>query len=179
MEGSRRSSSSCYLLALFLLLLLLLLLLILLLLLLLQVSWRQLLTVPGIPVTCFALCLAGTSWSWYQASLQPFLAAKFGFSSASTGLVFTAFGLTYTLATPLFGWLSDRGLVSGLPALGLGNLTIALGFLLLGPVPFLQPLLGSHAWLTVLSIAVQGVGCSATYICSQVKGGTSWPQVGF
>jgi predicted MFS family arabinose efflux permease len=132
------------------------------------VSWRRLLLAPGVPVTCFALCLAGTSWSWNQASLQPFMAHRFEYAPADTGLVFMLFGLTYTLATPLFGWLSDRGLLTGVPALALGNSIIALGFLLLGPIPPLRTLLGSRAWLTVLAIGVQGLGCSATYICSQV-----------
>ena len=131
------------------------------------VTWLQVLRAPGVLVTCFALALAGTSWSWYQASLQPFLAATYGFSSSTTGLVFMVFGLTYTLATPLFGWLADRGL-GGVPSLALGNALIAAGFLLLGPAPPLLPLVGRHAWLTVASVAVQGVGCAATYIYSQV-----------
>jgi MFS family permease len=33
---------------------------------------------------------------------------QFDLSSAQTGLVFTAFGTAYTLATPVFGILSDK-----------------------------------------------------------------------
>ena len=75
--------------------------------------------------------------------MQPFLADTYGFSSSTTGLVFMVFGLTYTIATPLFGWISDRGMAS-LGLLAGGNAIIALGFLLLGPAPFLQPLFGSR-----------------------------------
>ena len=32
----------------------------------LETGWGPVLRAPGIPITCFALCLAGTSWSWYQ-----------------------------------------------------------------------------------------------------------------
>ena len=39
---------------------------------------------------------------FYAASHQ------FDLSSAQTGLVFTAFGTAYTIATPLFGYLSDK-----------------------------------------------------------------------
>ena len=56
-------------------------------------------------------------------------------------VTFKVFGLTYTVATPFFGWISDRGMAS-LGLLALGNATIAVGFLLLGPAPFLQPVFG-------------------------------------
>ena len=58
-------------------------------------------------------------------------------------VTFKVFGLTYTVATPFFGWISDRGMAS-LGLLALGNATIAVGFLLLGPAPFLQPVVGSR-----------------------------------
>ena len=32
----------------------------------LETGWVPVLKAAGIPITCFALCLAGTSWSWYQ-----------------------------------------------------------------------------------------------------------------
>ena len=53
---------------------------------------------------------AGTAWQWYSPSLEPWAQDTFGLTSAQTGLVFMAFGLAYTLATPVFGLLTDRGL---------------------------------------------------------------------
>ena len=92
--------------------------------------------------------------SLQQASLQPFLADTYNFSSSTTGLVFMVFGLTYTVGTPLFGWISDRGMAS-LGLLALGNAVIAIGFLLLGPAPFLQPLFGSRLELELLTIGLK------------------------
>ena len=120
-----------------------------------EVTWRLVLFAPGVLLSCFTLCLAGTSWTWYSASLQPFLVNTFGFSASSTGLIFMTFGLSYTIFTPLFGWLTDYGL-NILHGLKLGNLVIAISFLFLGPIPPLKSLIGSHVWLTVLVISLQG-----------------------
>jgi len=127
------------------------------------VTWRRILTAPGVFISCFALCFAGTAWSWYSASLEPFLDETYGLSSSSTGLVFMCFGIAYTVFTPLFGFLSDRGL-SGPAMLIIGNGFICLGMAFLGPIPPLQKLLGSHAWVTVVSISIQGLGSAASYL---------------
>ena len=132
-----------------------------------EVTWLRVLRAPGVAITCVALLMAGTSWSWYSASLQPFLEKTYDYTPTTTGLVFMTFGLTYTLFTPVFGWLSDYGL-GGIPALIMGNSIMCFGFLFLGPIPLLERWIGSNAWLTITSVAVQGIGCSATYIISQV-----------
>ena len=64
--------------------------------------------------------------------------------------------------TPVFGFLSDKGL-DGLLIIMIGNSFIALAFIFLGPIPPLS-FLGSSLWLTFLSIGVQGMGFAATYI---------------
>ena len=82
------------------------------------------LSAPGVPVSLFALSFAGSAWTWYSASLEPALKQQFSVSSSQTGLVFATFGLTYTVATPVFGYWTDRGL-GGLTAMLGGSQTIS------------------------------------------------------
>ena len=83
-------------------------------------------------------------------------------SASEIGLVFMTFGVTYTAFTPVFGFLTDKGL-DGLITCLIGNSLIAVSFLILGPIPPLS-FLGSSLWMTYLAIGVQGLGSSATYI---------------
>jgi len=127
-----------------------------------SVSWLEILKSPGVIVSVFALMFSGSAWAWYSASLEPFLEENFGLSSSQTGLVFMTFGLSYTIFTPLCGYLTDKGF-DGLTAMLLGNLTIALGFVLLGPIPPFSAI-GGKLWLSVVSLALQGMGSAATYL---------------
>ena len=129
-----------------------------------KVSWMEIVRTPGVLISAFSLTFAGTGWSWYSASLEPFLYAEYGLTSAQTGLVFMAFGLSYTVFTPVFGVFNDRGL-DGLLTILIGNTLISLGFTFLGPVPAFN-FLGGNLWLTVLSIVVQGVGSAATFLAT-------------
>ena len=70
-----------------------------------KVTWFEIVKAPGVLISAFALIFAGTAWSWYSASLEPFLFSTYGLSSAQTGLVFMTFGLVYTIFTPFFGFL--------------------------------------------------------------------------
>jgi len=125
-------------------------------------TWRQVLCAPGVGVAVFGLIFAGSSWSWYSATLEPFLGEMYGFSASKTGLVFTTFGAAYTLITPVFGVCFDKG-VNKLAVVIFGNTLIAVGFIFLGPIPQLSAISG-HVWLTILSIGVQGIGSAATYL---------------
>jgi len=129
-----------------------------------SVSWKQILLCPGVMISCFGLTFAGSSWSWYQATLEPYLKNSYGLTSSQTGLVFTAFGTAYTICNPLLGYISDKGM-DGLLMLIVGNSIIATAFFFLGPVPQLSALAG-HLWLTVTSITFQGVGSSFSYLGS-------------
>merc|ERR1712106_533282 len=72
------------------------------------------------------------------------------------------FGLVYTIFTPLVGFLTDKGL-DGVVAMLIGNLTIAIGFVFLGPIPPFSAI-GGRLWLTVVSLGLQGMGSAATYL---------------
>jgi len=130
-----------------------------------DVSWREVLTAPGVAVSLSALICAGTAWQWYAPSLEPFLVQTYGVSSFQTGLVFMAFGVTYTLSTPIAGFLTDRG-VDSVNFVIIGNFLILVAFIFLGPVPVLRSVLGSKLELTVVSVGLQGLGSGATYLGS-------------
>ena len=130
-----------------------------------SVTWWQVLSVPGMMVCVAGMMVAGSGWSWYLASLEPFLKKMYGISSSQTGLVLMAFGASYCLFSFVVGFLTDKGL-NGLHAIIIGNFLIFLGFLFLGPVPPLRSL-GSLG-LTIVSLGVQGLGSAFTYIGSLV-----------
>ena len=74
-----------------------------------DVTWAQVLSSPGVAISVFSMVCAGTAWQWYSPSLDPYMQTTFELSASQTGLVFMAFGITYTIFTPLFGYLTDKG----------------------------------------------------------------------
>ena len=130
-----------------------------------DVTWREILTSPGVGVSVSAMICAGTAWQWYSPSLEPFLVQTYGLSSLQTGLVFMAFGATYTIFTPIVGFLTDKGL-DGITVIIVGNLSILLAFILLGPIPPINSMVGGVLGLTVFSMGLQGLGSGATYLGS-------------
>ena len=130
-----------------------------------SITWWQILSAPGMMVCVAGMLVAGSGWSWYTASLEPFLKQKYEISSSQTGLVFMSFGASYSLFSPMVGFLTDKGL-DGLHAIVIGNFLIFLGFLFIGPVPPLRSLASLE--LTTVSLGVQGLGSAFTYIGSLV-----------
>ena len=126
-----------------------------------NVSWWDIISSPGVAISVFGLMFAGCGWSWYLASLEPFLKHKYHVSSSQTGLVFMVFGLSYTLFSPVVGYLTDKGL-NGLHAMIVGNFIIFLGYVFLGPIPPLSSI-GSLT-ITTVALGCQGLGSSFTYI---------------
>lgn len=133
-----------------------------------DVSWREVLLSPGLSISVFSLICASVAWQWYSPSLEPFLLETYNLSASDTGFVFTAFGLTYTLVSPLAGLLTDQvsgrlsllsrpSSVQGLDCLVTmitGNILILLAFIFLGPVPAFD-FLGSHLSLTVFCVGTR------------------------
>jgi len=130
-----------------------------------DVKWTQILKAPGVMIGLVAATCAATGWQWYAASLEVHYHEIFNFTSTATGLILMAFGISYTLATPVFGYMVDRGF-SKFWAMVLGNILIAVAFIFLGPSPPLDGIIGQHVWLHILSLISQGVGTSAVYFGS-------------
>ena len=130
-----------------------------------DVTWSQVLSSPGVLVSLVSMVCAGTGWQWYAPSLDPYMEQTFGLSASQTGLVFMSFGITYTVFTPLFGYLTDQGL-DGMSSMIIGNSCILITFIFLAPIPPLSPYIGPSLPGSVVSMALQGLGSAATYIGS-------------
>ena len=75
-------------------------------------------------------------------------------------------GISYVVCTPIFGYLADRGIdITALLALGTG--ITAAAFFFMAPVGGLEAINGGLVG-TLVSIAFQGVGWAAVYLCALV-----------
>ena len=122
-----------------------------------DVSWREVLTAPGVPMASLNIICAGLAWQWYSPSLEPHLMETFNLAASDTGLVFTAFGITYSIFSPVAGYLADRGL-DGMVTMMVGNVLITISFVFIGPIPAFS-FIGDNLALTVF--------CVGTVIISQ------------
>jgi MFS family permease len=96
-----------------------------------------------------------------QTTLERHL-AQFHLDPLGVGVVFMLYGSAYALLNPFWGWLADR--VAPRLILLLGSLLLALGFSLVGPLPFLglEPAYG----LTVAAVIIGGVGLGAQLVAA-------------
>lgn len=129
-------------------------------------TWSGILLSPGVCTYSAGIALAGGSFAWYQATLEPHLLNKFGYSSEKTGFVMMTYSLTYTLLAPLFGYILDKGLSPYLSVLA-GNFIFMLSCLTIGPVPQYVPGLDS-VYMVVGSLVIQGLGAAAALIGSLI-----------
>ena len=114
---------------------------------------------PWVAVSCLTMVASGVSSSWYLSSLESHLSLTLQLSPGTVSLVYMCPGFVYALLTPLTGLLLDRGLPHLLLLIPAVSSNI-LGYLLLGPSPFLpwppSPL------STVCGLLFHGLGLSTT-----------------
>ena len=115
-------------------------------------TWREIFTSPGVPVSTLSVMVAGLAWQWYSPSLEPHLLQTYGLSASNTGLVFTAFGITYSIFSPVAGYLTDKGL-DGLVTMIFGNVLIMISFMFIGPIPAFS-MIGDSLALTVFCVGM-------------------------
>ena len=105
---------------------------------------------PGLPFSLFSLSCASVAWQWYSPSLEPHLLNTYNLAASDTGLVFTAFGITYSIFSPVAGYLTDQGL-DGMVTMIVGNLLIMISFIFIGPIPAFT-FIGDSLALTVFAV---------------------------
>ena len=88
--------------------------------------------------------------------------AQFHLDPLGVGIVFMLYGSAYALLNPCWGWLADR--IAPRLLLLLGSLLLAVGFSIVGPLPFLglRPAYG----LTVTAVMIGGVGLGAQLVAA-------------
>ena len=119
-----------------------------------DIQWRDVLCSTEVAVGMFGTTVSAMGWQWYSASIEVYFEKTFYLVSSETGLYLTMFGLSYTIATPIFGYLTDRGF-GGLESMILGNFLISVAFMFLGPIPPFQKL-GQMLWIPVGCFGLQG-----------------------
>ena len=65
-----------------------------------KISYRKLLQMPCVFISCLLLIISEVSVSWYLPTLQPFLEDNFQMSPMLTGVLFMLEGLTYAIFSP-------------------------------------------------------------------------------
>ena len=96
------------------------------------------------------------SYSWYLPTMQPFLEAEYNLGTVETGGLLMLDGVTYALATPIWGWALDAGLLSPLQSLFIGSLCIIIGSSFLG--------LACNVSMVGVGMAVSGIGVASCYL---------------
>ncbi|XP_021345597.1 MFS-type transporter SLC18B1-like isoform X2 [Mizuhopecten yessoensis] len=114
-------------------------------------------------VNCLTITVAAIIWSILDPTLEPHL-EEFNLSSELIGLLFLLMAAVYAIASPIWGWISDRVKDSRI-ILVFGCLMSTGGMLLLGP----STLLGfekdyNELWLNIVSLVIIGVADSAAII---------------
>ena len=110
--------------------------------------------------------------------MQPFLEAEFNLGPVETGGLLMLDGVMYALATPLWGWALDAGLLSPLQSLFIGNLCITVGFSFLGSAPsiFFIP---SNIYMVGIGMAINGLGVASCYLTTYMLMLSSSIESGF
>ncbi|XP_024912775.1 MFS-type transporter SLC18B1 isoform X2 [Cynoglossus semilaevis] len=141
-------------------------------------SFLKLLTNVKIVLICFVIFTMSAGLGFLDTTLALYAIDKFALSPGYVGLIALGLSLSYCIASPLFGYFTDKYPVSvktvSMSVLFLyglfscvclnkvirgwlmvtGGVTTAAGFWLLGPVPFLH--IPSQLWLLVLMLSVIG-----------------------
>jgi MFS family permease len=93
------------------------------------------LKIPGVLLAASSIIVTSMSIGFLQATLEPHL-RQFDLPPMVLGLMFVINGGTYALTAPCWGWLCDKKAMPKI-ATAMGCLLIIVGFLLVGPAPFI------------------------------------------
>lgn len=124
-------------------------------------TYRSLLRTPLMILAALVTFLTGVSTQWYQPSLEPYVRNQFGLTSFQASLLFIIDGGVYSLVAPLTGKILDKG-TDALSVLGVGSFIICLGYLMLAPVPVIEPSLEQIA----IGAGIHGVGMAMNFIAT-------------
>ncbi|KAK9905907.1 hypothetical protein WJX75_008740 [Coccomyxa subellipsoidea] len=128
------------------------------------VTIGRLLREPSVSVLLVAAMLAAGSLTFLDPLLGPFLQSVWKFDVATVGLCFGVSAVLYAIVTPFAGWLGDK--VGMLVIIVAGFVLMAIAYIMLGPAPPLQPLLGPlfGSWLIWASLGLVGLGAGMAFV---------------
>jgi len=123
-----------------------------------SVTYTSLLRSPGVLLALLGTVFGAVCQGFIETFLEEYLEI-FGLSVSEIGVSFLAMSVPYMIATPIWGWLTDR-LVQPEYISPLGHLLIAASLVLIGPVNYLN--LSPDFPLTEVGLCLIGVGTAAT-----------------
>ncbi len=98
------------------------------------------------------ICFTGNGF--LESMLEPHL-ADYGINQAEVGLAFLILGVVYMTIQPCGGWVCDKLNTPAWMSV-LGNVSLSIGFMFIGPIPILD--IVTSPWLSKLSMAFVGFG---------------------
>uniref|UniRef100_A0A7N6BBY6 Major facilitator superfamily (MFS) profile domain-containing protein n=1 Tax=Anabas testudineus TaxID=64144 RepID=A0A7N6BBY6_ANATE len=123
-------------------------------------SFFRLLTHVKIVLICYVIFTLSAGLGFLDATLSLFAIEKFNLSPGYVGLIMLGLSLPYCLASPLMGYFTDKYPVTRSWFMVTGGMATAIGFCLLGPVPFLH--IPSQLWLLVVMLGLIGFSLGMT-----------------
>lgn len=96
------------------------------------------------------------------ATLEPYL-RQFSLRTLYIGLIFMAEGACYAFTTPIWGYLTDKGVQTVISCL-LGCVICFFGCIFVGPLPLFS--FEPELWLIILSLILCGLGIAAKMVCA-------------
>ncbi|KAK6644831.1 hypothetical protein RUM43_001104 [Polyplax serrata] len=125
-------------------------------------SLFQVLRIPGVLLAASSIIVTSVSIGFLQATLEPHL-RHFNFQPVILGLMFVINGGTYALTAPCWGWLCDKKVYPKVVTV-VGCVLIIIGFLLIGPAPFLPT--PATVEMSVVGLVGHGFGIAAQLVAS-------------
>ncbi|NXD06421.1 S18B1 protein, partial [Nothocercus nigrocapillus] len=124
-------------------------------------SFWKLVLLPKVMLLCFIVFSLSSCLGFLDPTMSLFILKKFKLPAGYVGLVFLGFALSYSLSSPLLGFLSDKLPYLRKWLLVFGSLITAACFFMLGPAPVLH--IESKLWMFVLVLVLVGfsLGMSA------------------
>ena len=133
----------------------------------------RVLRIPGIAIVAMCTITAGICTSFFESTTAVQLQniTKNKFSKAQIGAFFLFTSISYMISAPLCGYIVDKR-ISGKYVIVFGHALVAVAFVLLGPVPFLQHAFSSTILSTAISLTLLGIaiGPYLVPVVSTMKG---------
>nr|XP_060609371.1 MFS-type transporter SLC18B1 [Anolis sagrei ordinatus] len=117
-------------------------------------SFWKLVIIPKVILLCLTIFSLSACLGFLDPTMSLFVLKKFKLPAGYVGLVFLGLALSYSLSSPLLGFLSDKKPHSRKWLIVFGGLLTALCYFFLGPAPIFH--IESKLWLFVLMLVLIG-----------------------
>ncbi|XP_061551823.1 MFS-type transporter SLC18B1 isoform X1 [Phycodurus eques] len=111
---------------------------------------------------CYVIFTLSSGLGFLDATLSLYAVEQFQLSTGYVGLIMLGLSFPYSLGSPLIGFFTDKYPATRSWFMGIGGVATAVGFLLLGPAPFLN--IPKELWLLVIMLGLIGFSLAMTAI---------------